>query len=377
VGSNYEIEPEGKSDSWELGPLQHPAVIFQQKFSRLDDVLAAIPEAKRTAVAGSMRVALVLEGSQADSPCLLCVSYWSRRFMPPPKGVLDTIERFEAFMKMINMRSISSTAYYYILVASPLLDRRNVIGQMDPEVFDRFHDDHHGMIVFGGFTDLAAVVRDPRIAYVTTHCGYSSLSVDLALSGKPAIYWPRTPRSDQFLSAVRWAEWGRGTVMTGYNGHSSDHRKMLETLDGFEANLSDFRGRCKSLKGSLQSFMVRLRDDSVLSRWLAEASGFSQAFEAAKWRPGRLGNKIEAPNGPPRSPTHHADCTPVKRDGAFQAEDGRAQGILYGQLRPYIPTCSPPPAGILAPAVRPSSLSLADVGLIPPADRACSEFVAQ
>jgi hypothetical protein len=143
VGSNYEIEPQGKSDSWELGPLQHPAVIFQQKFSRLDDVLAAIPEAKRTAVAGSMRVALVLEGSQADLPCLLSVSYWSRRFMPPPKGVLDTIERFEAFMKMINMRSISSTAYYYILVASPLLDRRNVIGQMDPEVYDRFHDDHH------------------------------------------------------------------------------------------------------------------------------------------------------------------------------------------------------------------------------------------
>jgi hypothetical protein len=184
----------------------------------------------------------------------------------------EAVIRFQTVMKLVNMRP--SSPYFVILVATPGLEHKRIKEQIDKATWNGFHERHRGILLCGGITDLAEVMKDSRVAYIGTSCGMGTLW-DAALAGRPALLWPRTLLNDAPYNAARWAEWQRGTCLVKTEDLSdqysdSDLAQMAETWHQFEANLSYFRTHCETLKESLARLEVRERDQIVLEQWLSQ-----------------------------------------------------------------------------------------------------------
>jgi hypothetical protein len=123
------------------------------------------------------------------------------------------------------------------------------------------------IVVPGGFYDQARFVRDPRIRYLIVHCGWSTLSIDVAQSGKPALPLPRDVRSDQATNARMWQN-RHGSGLLALPEKAEEFAHLGNLIETFEANLHAHEIHSQHLQTSLASGHVKGRDHAELIKWI-------------------------------------------------------------------------------------------------------------
>jgi hypothetical protein len=175
---------------------------------------------------------------------------------------LTVATRFKRIADAIIARPTSDFLYIFSI---PLLEQEvSAINQLKADLAaatDRI------IVVPGGLCDQARFVQDHRIRYLIVHCGWSTLSIDVAQSGKPALPLPRDVQSDQATNAGMWQNrHGSGLLALPETAEEFAHLgKLIET---FEANLHVHEIHSQHLQTSLASGHVKGRDHAELIKWI-------------------------------------------------------------------------------------------------------------
>jgi hypothetical protein len=241
-----------------FGPLHHDSVFFPQGHLSLDSIASHFSPAHRQQFEqGQLKLALFLEGSCVPSILIVRPDRHASRLSMESL----TLQRIEAVALIL---AEHPSPYLYVFVLAP-----HLASHVLPDVVRRLLHSGRAVLIFGGIARQHLVVKDRRIAYLVTHCGWSTLSVDVAYSGHAVLLWPRDPTSDQGLNAKAWSKNHGMPIFSEAGKH--DIPMMRQILVGFEANLAAHQARGQQLQTDLESNPVKRRDKLELERWIEDA----------------------------------------------------------------------------------------------------------